>query len=303
MLRRDWRAGELRVLVAALILAVASVGTVGFFADRVKGALTRQANLLLGGDLMITGDRPLPPGFAERARADGLATTPVIRFNSMVQKPTDAASDVAAGSAAAVLTDVKAVGAGYPLRGAVRLVEAGNPEGRIADAIPGRGEAWVDTRLAQRMGLDRGAKLAVVEATLTVTAIVQQEPEVAGVVFSLGPKLLLNLDDVPSTNLLQPGNRANYRLLVADTGAGSLERFRTWLGKELKPGQRMETVRDLRPEVRQTLDRAEKFLGLAALVAVLLAAVAVALAASRYLRRHLDAAAMLRCLGAPVRQA
>ena len=86
MLRRDWRAGELRVLVAALILAVASVGTVGFFADRVKGALTRQANLLLGGDLMITGDRPLPPGFAERARADGLASTPVIRFNSMVQR-------------------------------------------------------------------------------------------------------------------------------------------------------------------------------------------------------------------------
>ena len=107
---------------------------------------------------------------------------------------------------------------------------------------------------------------------------------------------------MPSTNLLQPGNRANYRLLVADTGAGNLERFRTWLGKELKPGQRMETVRDLRPEVRQTLDRAEKFLGLAALVAVLLAAVAVALAASRYLRRHLDAAAMMRCLGAPVRQ-
>src|SRR5512139_595151 len=106
MLRRDWRAGELRVLVAALILAVASVGTVGFFADRVKGALTRQANLLLGGDLMITGDRPLPPAFAERARADGLATTPVIRFNSMVQRSTDAAtdaaSDVAAGSAASV---------------------------------------------------------------------------------------------------------------------------------------------------------------------------------------------------------
>ena len=65
-------------------------------------------------------------------------------------------------------------------------------------------------------------------------------------------------------------------------------------------GQRVESVRDLRPEVRQALERAEKFLGLAALVAVLLAAVAVALAASRYLRRHLDAAAMMRCFGAPV---
>jgi putative ABC transport system permease protein len=313
MLRRDWRAGELRVLVAALILAVASVGTVGFFADRVKGALTRQANLLLGGDLMITGDRPLPPAYGERAQADGLATTPVIRFNSMVHVagntvagsaagPDSVRGDASPSSVAAVLTDVKAVGPGYPLRGAVRLVDAGNPEGRIANAIPGRGEVWVDVRLAQRLRVDRGDRLAVGEATLTVTDIVQQEPEVAGVIFSLGPKLLLNIDDVPATNLLQPGNRANYRLLVAETPGGNLERFRTWLGREIKPGQRMETVRELRPEVRQTLERAEKFLGLAALVAVLLAAVAVALAASRYLRRHLDAAAMLRCLGAPVRQ-
>ncbi len=148
-----------------------------------------------------------------------------------------------------------------------------------------------------------GDRITLGEATLTVAAIVQQEPEVAGIVFSLGPKLLLNIDDIPSTNLMQPGNRASWRLLVADrAGTGALDAYRTWLSAEMKPGQRMETVRDLRPEVRQTLERAEKFLGLAALVAVLLAAVAVALAASRYLRRHLDAAAMFRCFGARVGQ-
>ena len=152
-------------------------------------------------------------------------------------------------------------------------------------------------------GCKVGDRISVGEATLTVSAIVQQEPEVAGVVFALGPKLLLNIDDVPATNLLQPGNRATWRLLVADrAGAGTLDAYRTWLAAEMKAGQRLETVRDLRPEVRQTLDRAEKFLGLAALVAVLLAAVAVALAASRYLRRHLDAAAMFRCFGAKVGQ-
>jgi len=303
MLRRDWSAGELRVLVAALVLAVASVGTVGFFTDRVKGALTRQANLLLGGDLLISGDRPLPGAFAERARAMGLATTPVIRFNSMVQlagevgvRPQNSGSDP--NSSAAILTDVKAVGAGYPLRGSVMLADGAQGEDRVAQGIPARGEAWADLRLAQRLGLAKGAKLAVGEATLTVTEIIKSEPEVAGVVFSLGPKLLLNLDDVPATNLLQPGNRASYRLLAAAPTEAGLEQFRQWLGGELKPGQRMENVRDLRPEVRQTLERAEKFLGLAALVAVLLAAVAVALAASRYLRRHLDAAAMLRCFGA-----
>ena len=121
---------------------------------------------------------------------------------------------------------------------------------------------------------------------------------------ALGPRLLINIDDVPATNLLQPGNRAVYRLLVADLSArDALDPFLAWLQTELKPGQRMENVRDLRPEVRQTLERAEQFLGLSALVAVILAAVAIALAASRYLRRHLDTAAMLRCLGAPRRQA
>ena len=298
LLRRDWRAGELRVLVAALVLAVGSVGTVGFFADRVKNALTSQANLLLGADLMISGDRALPAEFAASARARGLATTPVIRFNSMVPPPASAPAD-----APAVLTDVKAVGAGYPLRGTVVLADPARPDGVVATGIPGRGEAWPDQRLADRLGVKVGDRISVGESTLTVGAIVQQEPEVAGIVFALGPKLLLNVDDVPATNLLQPGNRATWRLLVADrAGAGTLDAYRTWLGNEMKPGQRMETVRDLRPEVRQTLERAEKFLGLAALVAVLLAAVAVALAASRYLRRHLDAAAMFRCFGARVGQ-
>ncbi len=298
LLRRDWRAGELRVLVAALVLAVASVGTVGFFADRVKGALTTQANLLLGADLMISGDRALPEAFGDDARSRGLATSPVIRFSSMVPPGANAAAD-----ASAVLTDVKAIGEGYPLRGEVVLAQAGRPQGVVANSIPRRGEVWPDTRLAARLGVAIGDRISVGEATLTVSAIVQQEPEVAGMVFALGPKLLLNIADVPATNLLQPGNRATWRLLVADREQrGTLEAYRESLSAQLKAGQRLETVRDLRPEVRVTLDRAEKFLGLAALVAVLLAAVAVALASSRYLRRHLDAAAMFRCFGAKVGQ-
>ena len=317
MLLRDWRAGELRVLIAAMVLAVASVGTVGFFGDRVRGGLAEQANRLLGADLMVSGDRPLPAGFAEKARSLGLETSAAIRFNSMVQRAGGidaggaatgtAAAGVAGGAGRAVgvdgnavLTDVKAVSAGYPLRGSVTLVLPGNPAGRVARGIPPRGETWIDRRLADRLDAQVGSRLAVGDASLKVTAIIAQDPEVAGLTFAPGPKLLLNLADVPSTNLLQPGNRATWRLLVAQAGGGDLERFRAWLAGAIKPGQRVETVRELRPEVRQTLERAERFLGLAALVAVLLAAVAVALAASRYLRRHLDAAAMIRCFGAPV---
>ena len=286
MLRRDWRAGELSVLIAALVLAAASAGTVGFFVDRVKGALSRQANLLLGADLMLSADRALPSDFAREAQARGLATVPVVRFNSMVQSP---GSD-------AVLADVKAVGAGYPLRGAVSLVAPGAAEGLPAQRVPGRGEAWIDSRLAARLALTEGARLTVGEMTLMVTGIVQQDPEVVGGLLALGPRLIMNIDDVPATNLLQPGNRASYRLLVAGR---AIDAYRDWALARLERGQRLESIRDLRPEIRLTLERADKFLGLAALVAVILAAVAVALAASRYLRRHLDAAAMMRCFGAP----
>lgn len=295
MLSRDWRAGELTVLVLALALAVASMGTVGFFADRVKGALTRQANLLLGADALVSGDRPLPDAFAAEAQLRGLATTPAVRFNSMIQK---------AGSGQdSVLANVKAVGSGYPLRGAITLVDAQQPAGIRTTGIPGRGEAWPELRLAQRLGLAAGDRIAVGEATLIVTRIVLKEPEVATGILSSAPRLLMHHDDLPSTNLLQPGNRATFRLLVADlSDRGRLDPWIAWAQRELKPGQRLENVRDVQPEVRQTLERAEKFLGLAALVAVILAAVAVALAASRYLRRHLDTAAMLRCLGASERR-
>jgi putative ABC transport system permease protein len=294
MLTRDWRAGELTVLIAAIVLAVGSVGTVAFFADRVKTALTRHANLLLGADVLVSGDRALPESLADEARRRGLAATPALKFNSMVQR---AGTDAEAG---AVLADVKAVAPGYPLRGAILLVDPNVPEGTRAQDIPPRGEAWPDARLAARLGAKIGDALTVGEATLKVGAIVQQEPEVASGLLSIGPRLLVNLDDVPATNLLQPGNRATWRLLVADlSNRDRLDPYLSWLATELKPGQRMETVRDLRPEVRQTLERADQFLGLSSLVAVVLAAVAIALAASRYLRRHLDTAAMLRCFGAP----
>jgi putative ABC transport system permease protein len=290
MLGRDARAGELSVLIAALVLAAASVGTVGFFADRVRGALVREANLLLGADLMLSADRPLPQDYAHEAESRGLATVEAIRFNSMVQS---------AGGNDAVLADVKAVGRGYPLRGAVMLTVPGSAETRPATGAPGRGQAWIDTRLAARLGVERGAKLSVGESTLSVSEIVAQDPEVTGGLFSLGPRLLMNVDDVAATHLLQPGNRATYRLLVAGR---SVDAYRDWAASKLTRGQRLESIRDVRPEIRQTLERAEKFLGLAALVAVILAAVAVALAASRYLRRHLDAAAMMRCFGAPQAQ-
>lgn len=291
MLLRDWRARELDVLIAAIVLAVASVGTVGFFADRVRSALTREANLLLGGDVMISADRPLPDVFVAQAKTRGFAVSPVVRFNSMVAKD--------GAEAPPVLSTVKAVTQGYPLRGAILLVDPANPTGKAANGVPPPGVAWPDTRLADRLKVGVGGRIALGDATFTVGAVIIQEPEVASGMLTGGARVLINAADLPATHLLQPGNRATWRLLVADDGAQSrLDNYIGWVRNELQPGQRMENVRDVQPEVKQTLDRAEKFLSLASLVAVMLAAVAVALAASRYLRRHLDTAAILKCHGA-----
>ncbi len=281
---RDSRTGELRVLGAALLLAVASIGTVGLFADRVKLALSSQANALLGADLLVSGDRPLPREFGDEARRRGLTVITSVRFNSMVQ-----------ADASSLLAEVKAVEPGYPLRGEILLEDPAVPAGRATRDFPAPGTIWIDQRLRSRLGAKVGDRVQVGDAALTVAAIVQQEPEVSGGFLGLSPKLLMTMTDLPATNLLQPGNRASYRLLLA--GAAS-EQYRNWLVPKLAAGQRVETIRDLRPEVRSTLDRAEKFLGLSALVAVLLAAVAVALAARRYLQRQLDAAGVMRCLGA-----
>ncbi len=291
LLRRDWRAGELRVLAAALVLAVAAMASVGLFSDRVKLSLAQQANDLLGADLMISGDRPLPQSYASAAKARGLAVSEAVRFVSM--------TSAATGANAPVLTEVKAIDGAFPLRGKVLLVDEELPQGKAARGVPAAGEAWIDRRLARRLELGIGGNIQVGEIRLAVTAIVFQEPEVATGFLAVGPRMLINRADLAATGLLAPGNRASFRLMVAGKGA---EDYRLWAQGQLQPGQRIETIRDLRPEVRQTLDRAEKFLGIASLVAVLLAAVAVALAAGRYLRRHLDACAMMRCLGAPQRQ-
>ncbi|MDQ6620313.1 MAG: FtsX-like permease family protein [Pseudomonadota bacterium] len=306
MLARDWRAGELNVLLAALVLAVMSIGTVGLFADRVKGALTREANLLLGADVLISADRPLPDEYAQEALARGLVVSPAVKFLSMVQR-LDAARGAQGDSSVVqprtLLADVKAVRAPYPLRGQIDISD-GQTTGTVRPGtVPSSGEVWPDTRLASRLGLGVGDRLTLGDMTFRVGAIVQQEPEIASGMLAIGPRLLMNMEDVPATHLLQPGNRAVYRLYVAQrSSADALAKYIDWTTVRLAAGQRMENIRDLRPEVRQTLERAEKFLGLSSLVAVTLAAVAVALGASRYLRRHLDTAAILRCLGASRRR-
>ncbi|HUW51515.1 MAG TPA: FtsX-like permease family protein [Sulfuricella sp.] len=282
MLRREWRGGELRVLAAALVIAVASVTSVGFFTDRVGRALKQQANVLLGADLVVVSDHPLDAAIEREALRRGLKTAHTLSFPSMVLYGEHAQ-----------LAEIKAVSRNYPLRGELRTAM---PD-RAGGAIPELGTAWLDERLFRQMGAGQGAAMAVGNSRLAASAVLTQEPDRVGVMFNIAPRLLMNLDDIPATGLIREGSRASYRLLVAGD-AGRVESFRLWTVPRLKRGERLESVSDARPEIRAALARADRFLGLAALVSIVLAAVTVVMATRRFMARHLDNCAVLRCLGA-----
>ncbi len=286
LLRRDSRAGELRLLAAAIVIAVASLATVGFFTDRVQQALQQQSNQLLGADLTIVSDRPLAAEFGQAAAGRGLAYTQGVRFPSMVVKGGEN-----------LLVDVKAVAHGYPLRGELRIADEPAGAERVTRTLPAAGTVWVDERLLARLGITVGDRLGVGSLQLEVAALVTQEPDsVIGFLNSL-PRLIMNDTDIAGTGLIGPGSRVRYRLYVAGESA-AVEGYRAWAQQRIGPGQSIEGIRDARPEIRSALERAERFLGLAALVSVVLAAVAIALAARRFLARHLDGCAVMRCLGA-----
>lgn len=285
MLARDIRAGELRLMLASLILAVASFTTVAFFADRVKLALSQEASQLLGADLAVVSDRPIDAALREQATRGGLVATGTTRFPSMV----------IAGDAS-LLTEIKAIAEPYPLRGKLRYKGA---DGAVRDSggLPAAGEVWVDDRVAARLKVKVGDSINVGERTLRIAAELIDDPGGNISFLNVMPRLLMNGADLESTRLIQVGSRVTYRLMVkGERNAVTL--FRAQADSKIGPGQRVEDVRDARPEIRSALDRAEKFLGLASLLSVILAAVAVALSARRYLQRHLDNCAILRCLGA-----
>ena len=286
MLARDWRAGEQRLLALALIVAVASVTTVAFFADRVGRSLTSEANQLLGADLVVVSDQPLAARFGQAAQGLGLSTTAAVRFPSMTQF-----------AGRTLLTEVKAVAPGYPLRGKLRIRSSESGADFAPRSIPAAGEVWVDDRLLRRLDVKIGNRVGLGEREFTIAALVSEEPESSAGFINLGPRLMMNETDLPSTGLIQPGSRVSYRLFVAGDVA-AIASFRDLAAQAIGPGQRVEDIRDARPEIKAALERAGRFLGLSALMTVILAGVAVALAARRYLQRHLDACAIMRCLGA-----
>ena len=288
-LRRDLAGGELRILLVALVLAVTSVTAVGFLTDRAERALALEANRLLGGDAVLRADTPITAAMRANAAAPGLRQTETRSFPSMV-----GAGEVLK------LGEIRAIGPGFPLRGSFVIQQQRGAAESVAHSIPQPGTLWMSRAGAEAMSAAIGDPIRVGSSTLRLSALVNQEPEASLNYFAAGPKVFLNLVDLPATELEQPGSRITYRLVVAGEPA-AVERFVARAGRALGRGQRLETAADARPEIRSALDRAGRFLGLAALISVVLAAVAVAMAARRHSARHLQGSAVMRCLGASQR--
>jgi putative ABC transport system permease protein len=288
-LRRNWDAGELRVLIFGLLVAVASVTSVSFFTDRVEGAMEEQAGELLAADRVVESSRPLPAAWEAQARAYDLRTAQTLSFRSVVVV-----------GEKLELAEVKAVGPGYPLRGKLRIASQPFGPEQVVPAGPAAGTAWAEPRLLQALGIRPGDKLMLGERELTLTAVLAYEPDRGAELFSIAPRLLISSDDVAATGLIQTGSLAHYDLLLAGDEE-NLERFARWVKPGMTAATRILGVRDARPEMTAALDHGRKYLSLASLVSVLLAGVAVAVAAGRYARRHLNEAAVMRCLGASQR--
>jgi putative ABC transport system permease protein len=288
MAMRDIRSGEMGLLLVALVVAVGTVTSISLFVDRLGQALMEESSNFLAADRQISSSRPIPDDFRVQANDRELDLAETMVFPSMVF-----AGDINQ------LVSVKAVAGTYPLRGELIVSDVPFERGYPVDSIPEPGEVWLDSRLFPALGVALGDPIEVGLAELRIGRVLVSEPDRGGSFFDLGPRLLMNIEDVPATEVVQPGSRISYRLLLRGTEA-NLEDLKSVL--PLEPNYRWVSIRESSPRIGSALDRAESFLLLGGLLGVLLAGIAVALSAHRYAARHYDHVGVLKTLGATPRQ-
>ena len=287
LLAREWRSGELGILLAALVLAVSVVVGVSSFVDRLQSALLSESARFLAADMVVVSRTPIPEEWIDQAEQMTLQTSLGVGFPSMAVADADHMA----------LVSVKAVSAGYPLRGELLWSDEAYGDILRDGAIPEQGEVWLAPRLFALLGLTTGDTLMVGEANLTVTGAVRGEPDATTAVFGFGPRLLMNTVDIPSTGVVQPGSRVGYRLLISGD-RDLISEYEAWVSPLLGQGQRLDSVEGSQPRIGDTLDRARGFLLLAGSLAVVLAAAAITLASRRFGERHTQYVAILKSLGA-----
>ncbi len=285
--RRDLRSGELSVLLAAVVVAVAAITAVAFFTNRVGAAMKFQASEVLAADLVIRSASPIDEAFMREARVLGLEAAQTLAFPTVVL----------AGEQQSALVAVDAVSPEYPLRGQLLVSDTLFGESRPAVGVPARGEAWGEPGLLGRLDVDVGATLVLGELELRLTKVLQYKPDQNIGFVNLAPGLMISLEDVPASGVVKPGSRVTYHQMYAGDEE-TLAEFRQSVAPRLGKDASLRGREDAGGQINAAIDRAERFLTLASLVTVILAAVAAAMAARRYALRHLDTVALQKTLGA-----
>jgi len=285
-LARDLKSGELSVLLLALSVAVLSLTAVGFFTNRIAQGVRAQAAEVLAADLRLESPVPVAAAILEEAHRRGLATAQILTFATAIFKGGE--SQLAA---------LNAVTPGYPLRGRMRIADAPFGVARTTDRIPGSGEVWADARLLAQLKVGLGDELRIGSANFRVTEVLDYRPDQGTGFVNLAPAVLLDAADVAATGLVQPGSRVTYAALFAGPPAVVAE-FRDYLTANKPGGARLREVDESSRQLNSAIDRASRFLNLASLASVVLAAVAVAMGARRYAARHVDTVALMKCMGA-----
>ena len=288
LLWRDWRGGEIRLLFIALVMAVTSVTGIALFTDRLEKALILESANILAADRVLISRQPPPEAILDYAESLGLRTARILSFTSM-----------AFSDSGNMLVAAKAVSSEYPLRGEVIIADEPFIRGLPIVSGPPPGEVWLESRALSALDIDVGDSVFVGEAELTVSKIIIAEPDrqQAGMLDNAGPRLMLSMDDVEQTNVVQVGSRVSYRALFAGEELETLASFSEWISEEYPGEYRIRDVRDESEEISDALNKAESFLLLGSLFAVLLAGVAIALTAKRYAERHYDYVAILKTFG------
>jgi len=283
---RDLKSGELSVLLLALSVAVLSLTAVGFFTSRISQGVRAQAAEVLAADLRLESPNPLPSIYFSEAKKRGLRTARVLAFPTAIFN-----GDLSQLSA------LNAVTADYPLRGRMRIADAPYGAARVTDRIPKAGEVWIHARIIAQLNVSLGDSLRIGAGSFRVTEVLDYRPDQGTGFVNLAPAALLNYDDIAATQLIQPGSRVTYAALFAGP-PDAVNEFREYLNTHKAGGERLREVDESSRQLNSAIDRAGRFLNLASLAAVLLAAVAVAMGARRYAARHIDTVALMKCMGA-----
>ncbi|WP_216252437.1 ABC transporter permease [Polynucleobacter sp. 71A-WALBACH] len=283
-IRRDLRSSELLALLVALTLSVAALSSVSFLADRMQRAFQFDARQLLAADLLLVSDQPLPEQFIQKAKEQELSSAQTIVFPSM-----------ATVGAQSKLASLKAVSDAYPLRGALQV----SPPQVLSTPPPG--SVWVDPAMLNALQAKVGDRMLLGDKSFVISGILERELDRGAGFMNFAPRVMMSLDDLSATGLIGLGSRVTYRLLLAgnDQTISDYEKWATqWIDSNGLRGLRIETLENAQPVMRKTLERAERFLSLVALLTAMVAAVAIALSARRYVLKQADVCAVMKCLGA-----